>query len=230
MRKTQLTVSMLSWLTVLIITLFLRVGECAEYEMNTDRPGKDYYCYDLPVDDITAGTTCKADCDNDPRCFAWTYVKPNTTKGPHALCCKKNSLPAKKSDTCCISGVKLCPPIRVNSPTSGQTCYINSQCTINWDASTISNYGTVFVSLVQYDIEHINGWEGGGFPVRNTGSYEWVIPTNVGPTKLENTAGSVVYVVKITSGDGRCVGQGTQFHIKNKLAPRNEWKSQRQTQ
>ena len=213
---------MLACLTILTITGFLNAGHCAEYEMNTDRPGMDYSCYDLPVNDMTAGTSCKSDCDSDSKCIAWTYVKPNTTKGPHALCCKKNSLPAKKSDACCISGVKPCPPINITSPsTPDQTYFINQALPITWDTSKIKNYGTVFLSVVQYDIQHMGGWEGGGFPVANmTGSYQWTIPANVGPTSLSDTAfNAVFYSVKVATPDGRCVGQSVKFSIKKKLIP-----------
>ena len=108
MRKISFVVSMLACLTILIITGFLNAGDCAEYEMNTDRPGMDYSCYDLPVNDMTAGTSCKSDCDSDSKCIAWTYVKPNTTKPCTLL--QENSLTGKKSDSCCISGVKPCLP------------------------------------------------------------------------------------------------------------------------
>jgi hypothetical protein len=227
MRKIAFIVSMLICLTMLIIIGFPYVGECAEYETDTDRPGMDYHCYDLPTDDWTAGTSCKSDCEGDSRCIAWTYVKPNTTKGPHALCCKKSSLPAKKADTCCISGVKPCPPINITSPpsTPNQTYFINQTLPIAWNTSNIKNYGTVFLSVVQYDIEHMDGSEGGGFPVANTGSYQWMIPANVGPTSLcdEGFCG-VGYAVKVVTPDGRCVGQSVKFSIKKKIFPMEKMK------
>lgn len=218
MRKMSLLVLMYTVLAMFVITGFPQVGECAEYEMNTDRPGMDYNCYDLPADDITAGTSCKSDCEGDSKCVSWTYVKPNTTNGPNALCCKKSDVPAKKVAACCISGVKPCPPINVSSPVGNQTYYVNKPCTIKWNTSNIKNHGTVFLYVVQYDAQHRDsGWEGGGFPVSNTGSYQWVIPANVGPMSVAGFD-MVVYAVKIVTPDKRCVGQSGQFLIKKKLS------------
>jgi len=215
MRKIPLVVSILTCLTMLIITGFLHVGECAEYEPDIDRPGMDYSSYDLSIPDWTF---CKSSCDSDPRCIAWTYVKPNTTQGPQAHCWLKNSLPAKKANTCCISGVKPCPPISVSSPVAGKTYFVNQPCAVTWDTSNINNYGTVFLSVVQYDVGHLEGWEGGGFPVSNTGNYQWVIPANVGPTGLNDWT---VYGIKIVTPDHRCAGQSGHFDIKIKMDIKN---------
>jgi hypothetical protein len=210
MRKIAFIVSILTCFTLLIIG-FPYVGECAEYEMNTDRPGKDYHCYDLPIDDISAGTTCKSDCESDSICIAWTYIKPNATNGPHARCCKKSDMPEKKTDACCISGVKPCPKINVTSPTLMGLYSVNQACPIQWDTTHIKNYGQVFLFVVQYDPEHRQGWEGGGFPVSNTGKYEWIIPANVGPTSWQND--EVLYAIKVATPDRRCIGYSKYFDI-----------------
>jgi hypothetical protein len=99
--------------------------------------------------------------------------------------------------------------INVTSPTLKTICYINQPCSIIWDKSNIQNYGSVFLSVIQWDVEHFQGdFEGGGFPVSNTGSYQWVVPANVGP--LKDTA----YIIKIVTPDHKCVGQSPAFGIK----------------
>jgi len=212
MRKIPLVVSMLTCLIMFIIAGFLHVGECAEYEPDTDRPGSDYSSYDLEIPDWTF---CKSSCDSGQKCIAWTYVKPNTIQGPKARCWLKNSLQAKKANTCCISGVKPCPPISVSSPVSGKTYFVNQPCVITWDTSNIKNYGTVFLSVVQYDLGHLEGWEGGGFPVSNTtGNYQWKIPANVGPTGPNDWTN---YGIKIVTPDHRCEGQSGRFDIKTDI-------------
>jgi hypothetical protein len=102
--------------------------------------------------------------------------------------------------------------ITVTDPRVSSTCYINQSCLIKWDTSNIKNYGSVFLSVIQLDIEHINAdFEGGGFPVSNTGSYQWTVPANVGP--LKDTA----YIIKIVTPDHICVGQSPAFNIKMKI-------------
>ena len=102
--------------------------------------------------------------------------------------------------------------INVTNPTLNTTCYINQPCPVTWDTSNIKNYGTVFLSVIQWDIEHLGGdFEGGGYPVSNTGNYQWTVPENVGP--LNNTA----YIVKIVTPDHKCEGQSPAFGIKMKI-------------
>ena len=48
---------------------------------------------------------CKDACDNENSCKSWTWLKKGVT-GPHARCFLKNGVPEKKSDQCCISGIK----------------------------------------------------------------------------------------------------------------------------
>ena len=102
--------------------------------------------------------------------------------------------------------------ITVTSPRIDTICYINQPCSITWDTSNINNYGSVFLSVIQWDIEHYNAdFEGGGFPVSNAGNYQWTVPANVGP--LNNTA----YIIKIVTPDHKCVGQSPAFGIKMKI-------------
>jgi hypothetical protein len=99
--------------------------------------------------------------------------------------------------------------IKVTSPDIKTWCYINQQCSIIWDTSNINNWPTVFISVIQWDKEHPNAdYEGGGYPVSNTGNYQWTVPANVGP--LVNTA----YIIKIITPDHKCTGQSAAFGIK----------------
>lgn len=68
--------------------------------------GNDYreIVYDRP------GNTwkqCKAACDGDKKCQAWTYVEPG--RQPHGECFLKAPVPKAQSSECCISGVKGAP-------------------------------------------------------------------------------------------------------------------------
>ena len=72
------------------------------FEPNTDRPGMDYKNFDLPA---AVASLCKASCDAEGACKAWTYVKPGV-QGPSARCWLKSGIPAKVANNCCTSGVK----------------------------------------------------------------------------------------------------------------------------
>ena len=48
--------------------------------------------------------TCKASCDADRKCKAWTYVEPGRT--PYGECFLKSPVPQASTSECCISGVK----------------------------------------------------------------------------------------------------------------------------
>ncbi len=79
------------------------------FEYNIDRPGLDYKSFDLPYADPGL---CKSACDADPKCKAWTYVKPNTIQGPNPRCWLKFGVPSPVRNNCCISGVKHIPTIQ----------------------------------------------------------------------------------------------------------------------
>src|SRR5205085_3839272 len=55
-------------------------GRTSTVEMNVDRPGNDYKDFDLKVSNAQL---CKKECLADSGCHAWTYVRPNTTRGPN---------------------------------------------------------------------------------------------------------------------------------------------------
>ncbi len=71
-------------------------------EPNTNRPGKDYKNFDL---EAPKPKLCMAACEKDPKCRAYTYVKPGV-QGEKARCWLKSAVPEPKKNKCCISGVK----------------------------------------------------------------------------------------------------------------------------
>ena len=74
-----------------------------DVEWNVDRMGLDYRNFDLPKADPQL---CEEECAADPKCKAWTYVKPNTIQGPRPRCWLKYDVPPPRKSDCCVSGVK----------------------------------------------------------------------------------------------------------------------------
>ena len=72
------------------------------WKRNTNYPGGDYRSIDMATSDPTA---CKAACDSDAPCKAWTLVTP-TEPGGMGYCWLKDSIPQEISEDCCISGLK----------------------------------------------------------------------------------------------------------------------------
>jgi Ca-activated chloride channel homolog len=70
--------------------------------MNIDRPGEDFFDTDLDQPDPAP---CAAACQRDPRCKAWTFVKPGV-QGEKARCWLKDAVIDPIPDECCDSGVK----------------------------------------------------------------------------------------------------------------------------
>ena len=71
-------------------------------EFSVDRAGGDYRS--LEVSPNATGETCKAACDAEPQCRAWTYVRPGYI-GPEARCFLKSHVMPPHHKPCCISGV-----------------------------------------------------------------------------------------------------------------------------
>ena len=71
-------------------------------EFSIDRVGGDYRNFEPPPD--ASGAACKAACDAENRCRAWTYVRPGYY-GPTARCYLKDQLKPPRPKPCCISGV-----------------------------------------------------------------------------------------------------------------------------
>jgi hypothetical protein len=70
-------------------------------EFSTDRTGGDYRNFDLPPS--TNGEACKAACEADNKCRAWTYMRPGYG-GPSARCFLKNQVKPPRRRPCCIAG------------------------------------------------------------------------------------------------------------------------------
>lgn len=71
-------------------------------EWGIDRIGGDLRNLDVAPD--PAGATCKAACEAEGRCRAWTYARPGY-EGPSARCFLKSRLTLPRKRPCCISGV-----------------------------------------------------------------------------------------------------------------------------
>lgn len=71
-------------------------------EFGIDRVGGDYRIFDTPPNATGAG--CRAACEADLRCRAWTYVRPGY-QGPNARCYLKHRVRPPRRRPCCISGV-----------------------------------------------------------------------------------------------------------------------------
>ena len=69
------------------------------FEHGVDRPGGDFS--NIRSD---GQNQCSTDCEEDAECRAWTYVRPGV-QGPTARCYLKRTVPDKKTNGCCISGV-----------------------------------------------------------------------------------------------------------------------------
>jgi hypothetical protein len=77
-------------------------GRNYDMEQNTNRFGSDYKDLDLDSPDPAL---CADACMNEPRCRAWTYVRPGV-QGDKAKCWLKGSVPPSSQDDNCVSGVK----------------------------------------------------------------------------------------------------------------------------
>lgn len=71
-------------------------------EIATDRQGGDYRSVEVEQD--AKGETCKAACEADDKCRAWTYGRPGYT-GKTARCFLKNQIKPPRRKPGFISGV-----------------------------------------------------------------------------------------------------------------------------
>lgn len=71
-------------------------------EYGIDRYGGDLR--NLEVTPHPQGQTCAAACQGDPRCRAYTYVRPGY-QGAQARCYLKSRVTPPRAKPCCISGV-----------------------------------------------------------------------------------------------------------------------------
>jgi hypothetical protein len=71
-------------------------------EFSIDRYGGDYRFFDTAAD--ASGAACKAACEADKACRAWTYARPGyISTAPR--CYLKSKLTRPRAKPCCISGV-----------------------------------------------------------------------------------------------------------------------------
>lgn len=71
-------------------------------EFSIDRFGGDYKTVEISPD--PTGAACKAACEAEQRCRAWTYLRPGYA-GPAARCFLKDKVKPPRRRPCCISGV-----------------------------------------------------------------------------------------------------------------------------
>ncbi|HZT26437.1 MAG TPA: PAN domain-containing protein [Pseudolabrys sp.] len=71
-------------------------------EYSIDRLGGDYRSFETPLD--PTGEACRAACNTDARCRAFTYVRPGYI-GASARCYLKSKITRPHKNPCCISGV-----------------------------------------------------------------------------------------------------------------------------
>lgn len=94
---------LLGSLFILIASLLLALADSSlTIENNIDRVGLDYSNFNLAS---ANPDLCLAACAKDPKCQAYTYVKPGV-QGPSARCWLKQGIPTTSTSTCCVSGVK----------------------------------------------------------------------------------------------------------------------------
>jgi hypothetical protein len=67
-----------------------------------DRPGGDYTSV---VERSADPAVCAARCERETRCRAWSFVYPGAA-GQNAVCWLKSQVPARKENSCCVSGIK----------------------------------------------------------------------------------------------------------------------------
>lgn len=92
--------------------------------------------------------------------------------------------------------------IIVTSPEAGKTYYIGDKVTVRWVTTNIQDNAQVWLFVCWPDRTTC----GGGYPVANTGSYEWTI----------NEPEEHDLVVKIQSHDNEHIGYSGVFHVKKK--------------
>lgn len=120
-----------------VIVAIILTAACARgqvgpysYEEGFDRPGSDYETFEQ-TSDYQSHELCRDACFSQPRCKAYTYVKPGVA-GPKALCRLKDKVPPPVENACCISAVKGGKP-KVPAVSSLQLQWLG------WDADKVGN-------------------------------------------------------------------------------------------
>ena len=71
-------------------------------EFSIDRVGGDYRYFEVAAD--PSGAICKAACEAESKCRAWTYVRAGYIT-PFPRCYLKDKIKPPRRKPCCISGV-----------------------------------------------------------------------------------------------------------------------------
>lgn len=71
-------------------------------EIGIDRAGGDFQTLDLAAD--ATWQTCKASCEGESRCRAWTFLRAGYI-GPAPRCYLKDRIVPPRRRPCCVSGV-----------------------------------------------------------------------------------------------------------------------------
>jgi hypothetical protein len=71
-------------------------------EFSIDRSGGDYRNFETPSD--STGAACKAACESESKCRAWTYMRPGYS-GNSARCYLKDKITRPRAQPCCVSSV-----------------------------------------------------------------------------------------------------------------------------
>ena len=88
-------------ISTLVGNIYAQGGMTVQFtkDNNIDRPGRDYKNFDLPRPDVNL---CIQECQKDPNCKAYTYVRPGA-QGKNARCWLKNDTPNPIANNNCIS-------------------------------------------------------------------------------------------------------------------------------
>eukprot|EP01116_Phalansterium_solitarium_P025447 TRINITY_DN9739_c1_g1_i3.p1 TRINITY_DN9739_c1_g1~~TRINITY_DN9739_c1_g1_i3.p1 ORF type:complete len:437 (+),score=-55.35 TRINITY_DN9739_c1_g1_i3:707-2017(+) len=102
---------------------------------NTDSPEGDFFVF--PIPNQTA-SDCEQICETSNNCVAWTYIKPNTIRGPEAVCCMKANLGSgTHPNPACTSGIKGAVHVdRTFSSLNDSTSPISGYAPYPWGKST----------------------------------------------------------------------------------------------
>lgn len=73
-----------------------------DIEMFTDRYGGDYRNFEMKTD--ASAQACKAACQGDPKCRAWTFARAGYV-GTAPRCFLKSEVKPPRRKPCCIAGV-----------------------------------------------------------------------------------------------------------------------------
>jgi hypothetical protein len=96
------------WIIVLTVAAALTPAALSQsrkgtrpWRNNVNLMGGDYRSIDMNTSDPSG---CKAVCEREAQCKAWTFVKPD--ESGRAYCWLKDSVPEATREDCCVSALK----------------------------------------------------------------------------------------------------------------------------